>query len=193
MLRREMRHRLFSRVAILQWIRGKDTPQMADKKLKNLDDLFVDTLKDLYDAENQIVKALPKMIEQAKSNELKQGFKDHLEVTKHQIERIDQIFKQMGMPVKGKHCAGMDGLIKEGEEVLKEEMDPQVKDAALIAAAQKIEHYEISGYGTARTYAQALGHQEFARMLDTTANEEGQTDKKLTMLAETQINARAKK
>jgi ferritin-like metal-binding protein YciE len=166
---------------------------MADKKLKNLDDLFVDTLKDLYDAEHQIVKALPKMIEQAKSNELKQGFKDHLDVTKRQIERIDQIFTQLGMPAKGKHCAGMDGLIKEGDEVMKEEMDPQVKDAALIAAAQKIEHYEISGYGTARTFAQALGHQEFARMLDMTANEEGQTDKKLTMLAETQINARAMK
>jgi ferritin-like metal-binding protein YciE len=166
---------------------------MADKKLKNLDDLFVDTLQDLYDAENQIVKALPKMIDQAKSNDLKQGFKDHLEVTKHQIERIDKIFKELGMPAKGKHCAGMEGLIKEGDEVLKEQIDPEVKDAALIAAAQKIEHYEISGYGTARTFAQALGHQEFARMLDTTANEEGQTDKKLTMLAESQINARARK
>jgi len=166
---------------------------MADKKLKNLDDLFVDTLKDLYDAEHQIVKALPKMMEQAKSSELKQGFKDHLDVTKRQIERIENIFKELSIPAKGKHCAGMEGLIKEGEEVMKEEIDPEVKDAALIAAAQKIEHYEISGYGTARTFAQALGHQNFARMLDTTANEEGQTDKKLTMLAETQVNARARK
>jgi ferritin-like metal-binding protein YciE len=166
---------------------------MAEKKLKNLDDLFIDTLQDLYDAEKQIVKALPKMIDQAKANDLKQGFKDHLEVTKRQIDRIEQIFKELNFSARGKHCAGMEGLIKEGEETLKEQMDPDVKDAALIAAAQKIEHYEISGYGTARTFAQALGHQSFVRLLDTTANEEGQTDKKLTLLAESHINARAMK
>jgi ferritin-like metal-binding protein YciE len=166
---------------------------MTEKKLKNLEDLFVDVLKDLYDAEHQVMKALPKMMEEAKSKELKQGFKDHLEMTKKQIDRIEQIFKEMNLPLKGKHCAGMAGLIKEGDEVIKEPMDPAVKDAALIAAAQKVEHYEISGYGTARTFAQALGHQNFARLLDTSANEEGQTDKHLTMLAESHINAKAKK
>jgi ferritin-like metal-binding protein YciE len=166
---------------------------MAEKKIRNLEDLFVDTLKDLYDAEHQIVKALPKMIDQAKSTELKQGFKDHLEVTKHQIGRIEQIFKEMSLPARGKHCVGMEGLLKEGEEIMREPIDPEAKDAALIAAAQKVEHYEISGYGTARTFAQMLGRDNFARLLDTTANEEGKTDKKLTMLAESHINAKAKK
>lgn len=166
--------------------------QKTEEKMMNLEDLFQDVLKDLYDAEQQIVKAMPKMIEKAQSKELKQGFKDHLEVTHRQVQRIEQIFKELEMPAKGKHCKGMEGLIKEGEEVMKEPMEPQVLDAALIAAAQKIEHYEISGYGTARAYAQALGHQNIARMLDMTANEEGQTDKKLTALAEGHINAKAK-
>ena len=161
-------------------------------ELKNLEDLFVDTLKDLYDAEHQIVKALPKMIDQAQSNELKQGFKDHLEMTRRQIDRLDQIFKEMKMPAEGKRCKGMEGLIKEGDEVMQMSMDAAVKDAALIAAAQKIEHYEISGYGTARTYAQALGHQDMARLLDQTADEEGKTDKKLTALAEGHVNPKAK-
>lgn len=165
---------------------------MAEKKMKNLEDLFVHTLQDMYDAEQQIIKALPKMAEQAQSNELKQGFKDHLEVTRRQVQRIEQIFKELKMEAKGMHCKGMEGLIKEGDEIMKEEMEPQVKDAALIAAAQKIEHYEISGYGTARAYAQALGHQNIARMLDQSADEEGQTDKKLTTLAEGHINAHAK-
>lgn len=162
------------------------------EKMKNLNDLFVETLEDLYDAENQIVKALPKMIDQAHSTELKQGFKDHLQVTQQQIQRLDQIFKEMKMQSKGKHCKGMEGLIKEGDEIMKENMKPEVKDAALIAAAQKIEHYEISGYGTARTFAQQLGHQNIAQMLDQTAKEEGQTDKKLTSLAESHVNAQAK-
>jgi ferritin-like metal-binding protein YciE len=161
-------------------------------KMKSLDDLFVDSLQDLYDAEKQIVKALPKMIEKSSSNELKQGFKDHLEMTHRQIERIEQIFEKMNMPAKGKHCKGMEGLIKEGEEVLEEDMSPEVRDAAIIGAAQKIEHYEISGYGTARTYAHSLGHDNFAKLLDQSANEEGQTDKKLTQLAESKINPQAK-
>lgn len=164
----------------------------STKKVKNLDELFVDTLKDLYDAEHQIVKAMPKMIEEAQSKELKQGFKDHLEMTRRQITRLETIFKEMDMKAEGKHCVGMEGLIKEGQEVIKEPMEAPVKDAALIAAAQKIEHYEISGYGTARTYAQMLGHADHARMLDQSADEEGMTDKKLTALAEGFINARAK-
>ena len=166
---------------------------MADKKMKNLEDLFVDSLQDLYDAEHQIVKALPEMEKKAQSKELKQSFKDHLEMTQRQIERLDQIFNELKMPAKGKHCKGMEGLIKEGQEMMKEEMDPAVMDAALIAAAQKVEHYEISGYGTARSYAQALGHQNAARMLDQTADEEGRTDKMLTTMAEDHINKRANK
>jgi len=164
---------------------------MADK-VKNLDELFVDTLKDLYDAEQQIVKALPKMIDQANSSDLKQSFKEHLDVTHRQIDRLDQIFKELKTTSKGKRCVGMEGLIKEGDEVMKEAADPMVRDAALIGAAQKVEHYEIAGYGTARAYAQALGHQNFAKMLDQTADEEGQADKKLTMIAEGHINAKAK-
>lgn len=166
---------------------------MTQKKMKNLDDLFVDTLQDLYDAEQQIVKALPQMEQKAHSNELKQSFKQHLEVTQKQIERLDQIFNELKMPARGKHCKGMEGLLKEGQEIMKEEMDPAVMDAALIAAAQKVEHYEISGYGTARSYAQALGHQNAAKMLDQTANEEGKTDKMLTTMAEDHINKRAKR
>jgi ferritin-like metal-binding protein YciE len=164
---------------------------MADK-VQNLDELFVDALKDLYDAEQQIIKALPKMIDQAQASDLKQSFKDHLDVTHRQVERLDNIFKEMKLPVKGKHCMGMEGIIKEGNEMMHEVTDPMVKDAALIAAAQKVEHYEIAGYGTARAYAQALGHPNIAQMLDTTANEEGQADKKLTTIAEGHINAQAK-
>jgi ferritin-like metal-binding protein YciE len=160
--------------------------------MKNLNDLFVDVLKDLYDAETQITKALPKMIEQAKSPDLKAGFQDHLEMTKRQKDRLEQIFSEMKVSPEGKKCMGMQGLIKEGNEVMQEASDPDVKDAAMIAAAQKIEHYEISGYGTARTYANALGHQNFAQMLDMTLDEEAKTDKKLTKLAEGHINAKAK-
>jgi ferritin-like metal-binding protein YciE len=166
---------------------------MAEKKMKNLEDLFLHSLEDLYDAENQVMKALPKMAESAQADELKQSFKDHLEMTRGQIERLDQIFKELKKPAQGKHCKGMEGLIKEGDEMIKEEMEPGVKDAALIAAAQKVEHYEISGYGTARSYAQALGHQNIAKMLDQSANEEGETDKLLTQIAEAHINRRAKK
>jgi ferritin-like metal-binding protein YciE len=165
---------------------------MTQKKMKNLQDLFVDTIKDLYDAEKQITKAMPKMIKQAHSNDLKQGFQQHLEQTEKQIERLEQVFKDLEMPARGKHCAGMEGLIKEGQEIMEENIEPEVLDAALIAAAQKIEHYEISGYGTARAYAQALGHSNIARLLDQTANEEGQTDKKLTAMAESHINVKAR-
>lgn len=163
------------------------------EKVTNLEELFVDTLKDLYDAEHQILGALPKMIDAAQSQELKQGFKEHVEVTKKQVDRLEQIFKEMKMKPQGKKCMGMQGLIREGEEMMKEATDAMVKDAGLIASAQKIEHYEIAGYGTARAYAQALGHQNFAKMLDQTAEEEGITDKKLTSLAEGHINAQAKR
>lgn len=164
---------------------------MAEKKMKNLEDLFIHTLQDLYDAEKQITKALPLMAEKAKARELKQSFKDHLKMTERQIERLEQVFGEMNMKPKGTHCKGMEGLIKEGEDVMKEDMDPAVMDAALIAAAQKVEHYEIAGYGTARAFAQALGHQNIAKLLDLTADEEGKTDKLLSTIAEAHINRRA--
>jgi ferritin-like metal-binding protein YciE len=163
------------------------------EKLNKLEDLFVDSLKDLYDAEHQITQALPKMIDAAKSQELKKGFKDHLEMTRRQTERLEQVFKEMKMEPKAKKCVGMQGLIKEGEEVMKEAEDPDVRDAALIASAQKIEHYEISGYGTARAYAEALGHPSIAKVLDQILEEESNTDEKLTRLAESHINAKAKR
>lgn len=162
------------------------------EKVKNLDELFRDTLKDLYDAEQQIIKAMPKLIKEASSPDLKKGLQDHLDQTHKQVERLDQIFNELKMPTKGKHCKGMEGIIKEGDEVMMEMADASVKDAALIAAAQKVEHYEIAGYGTARTYAQALGHTKIAKLLDQTANEEGQADKKLTAIAEGHVNAQAK-
>jgi ferritin-like metal-binding protein YciE len=167
--------------------------QKTEHKLKKLEDLFEDVLKDIYDAENQIVKAMPKMIEAANSQDLKNGFKEHLEVTRRQSQRLEQIFSEMKKDPKGKKCVGMQGLIKEGDEIMKEAGDPNVLDAGLIAAAQKIEHYEISSYGTARAYAQALGHQNFAGLLNETLQEEGQTDKKLTAMAEGHINAQSKR
>ncbi len=161
------------------------------EKMTSLEDLFVDFLKDLYDAEKQIASTLPKMIEEAKSSDLKQAFKDHLETTRRQTDRLEQIFKEMKMEPQGKKCLGMQGLIKEGEQMMKEAADPDVKDALMIASAQKIEHYEIAGYGTVRTYADALGHKSFANLLDATLDEEGQTNKKLTKLAEGHINKKA--
>jgi ferritin-like metal-binding protein YciE len=165
------------------------------KKMKNLEDLLVHQLKDLYSAENQIVKALPKMAKAANSPELRRGFEDHLEQTKRQAERIEQIFEKHGLDgsPKGKKCVGMEGLIKEGEEVISEEAEPDVKDAGLIAAAQKVEHYEIASYGTARTYAETLGYKDAARLLQQTLDEESKTNEKLTMMAESHINQKAAK
>lgn len=165
--------------------------QKTEKKIRKLEDLFVETLQDLYDAEHQITKALPVMAEHARSKELKQGFKDHLQMTERQIQRLEQVFQEMDMKPKGKHCKGMEGLIKEGQEIMKEDIDPAVLDAALIGAAQKVEHYEIAGYGTARAYAQMLGHQNIAKLLDQSAKEEGNTDKLLTSIAESHVNRRA--
>jgi ferritin-like metal-binding protein YciE len=160
------------------------------KKMTNLEDLLVDQLKDLYSAEKQLVKALPKMAKAAHSKDLKKGFEEHLEQTKKQAERIEQIFESQGLngSPKGKKCIGMEGLIKEGEEVMKEDMEADVLDAGLIAAAQKVEHYEIASYGTARTYAQTLGYNQAARMLQQTLDEEARTNEKLTALAESHIN-----
>jgi ferritin-like metal-binding protein YciE len=159
--------------------------------LATIRDLYEEELKDLYDAESQILQALPKMSQAAHSPELKRAFEEHLEQTKGQVQRLDTIFQQMGSKPAGKKCKGMAGLLAEGEQMLKEKADPDVLDAGLIAGAQKVEHYEIAGYGTVRTYARLLGEQEAAKLLQQTLDEEGQTDKKLTSLAEREINRKA--
>ncbi len=159
-------------------------------EINSLRELYVEHLRDLYDAENQLIKALPKMAKEASSDELRQGIEEHLEQTRGQAERLEQIFEQLGERPKGKKCKGMQGLIEEGQETLDEDMEEDTKDAAIIAAAQRVEHYEISGYGTARTYANLLGENEAAELLEETLNEERETDQKLTQLAE-QINVEA--
>ena len=159
--------------------------------LNSLRDLLVTELKDLYNAENQLLKALPKMAKAASSPDLKAAFTEHLEVTRRQVERLETIFADLGTSPKGKKCKAMEGLVEEGKEVIDEDGDPAVKDAALIAAAQRVEHYEIAGYGCARTFAQLLGHANAAALLQETLTEEGDADKKLTALAETVINAEA--
>jgi ferritin-like metal-binding protein YciE len=160
-------------------------------KLESLHDLFVDELKDLYNAENQLVKALPKMAKAASSDELRSAFQEHLEQTKEHVNRLEKVFKELNCNPKGKKCRAMEGLIEEGSERLDGDADGAVKDAALIAAAQRVEHYEIAGYGCVRTYAEQLGHSEAANLLQQTLDEEGATDKKLTQLAEGIINQEA--
>jgi ferritin-like metal-binding protein YciE len=162
-------------------------------KLSTLQDLFVEQLQDLHDAENQILKALPKMAKAASAPELQQAFQDHLEQSRMHVERLDRIFNQLGAQSKGKSCKAMQGLIAEGEELIKEKADPAVRDAGLIAAAQRVEHYEMAAYGCARTYARQLGQQQTAQLLQQTLDEEGATDKKLTQLAETLINLEAER
>lgn len=156
-----------------------------------LEELLVDELKDLYSAENQMVKALPRMAKAAGSLELRRAFERHLEETRRHVERLDQIGDQLDVRLSGKRCKGMSGLIDEGKEMIEEELEQDALDAGLIGAAQKIEHYEIAGYGTARTHAEMLGYNKVARLLQQTLNEEGATDKKLTALAENIINVEA--
>lgn len=159
-------------------------------KLSNLSDLLVLELQDLYSAENQLVKALPKMAKAATNDELQSGFNEHLEQTKQHVERLERVMEILGASPKGKTCKAMQGLIAEGEEILEEDAEPAVRDAALIAAAQKVEHYEIAGYGSARTYAELLAQDEVAELLQETLEEEGETDKRLSEIAET-INEEA--
>jgi len=156
-----------------------------------LEELLVDELKDIYSAENQIVKALPKMAKAASSAELKRAFERHLEETRRQIERLDQIGQALEVKLTGKKCKGMEGLIEEGKEIMEEFDDEDAIDAGLIGAAQKVEHYEIAAYGTARTHAEVLGFTKAARLLQQTLDEEEATDKKLTQLAESLINVEA--
>jgi ferritin-like metal-binding protein YciE len=159
--------------------------------MENLQDLFIHELKDLYSAENQIVKALPKMVESASSDELRTAFQEHLEQTRGHVSRIETIFKSLPASPGGKKCAGMEGLLEEGKEVLKEKAPDWVMDAALIGAAQRVEHYEIAAYGTARAHAEKLGQYQAAQLLQQTLDEEGEADKKLTEIAANSVNALA--
>ena len=157
-------------------------------EMDTLKDLYVEGLKDLYSAENQILKALPQMIKKSSHPKLKKAFTTHERQTRQQAKRIERICKQLGEKPTGKKCVGMEGLIKEAKELISERPDPDVLDAGLIAAAQHVEHYEIAGYGTMRTYARLLGYEEQANLLQQTLDEEGETDKLLTVLAESSIN-----
>ena len=156
-----------------------------------LEELLVDELKDLYSAENQIIKALPKMWKSTSSPELKRAFDRHLEETRRQVDRLEQIAEALDVRLTGKKCKGMEGLIEEGKEIMAEDFDENAMDAGLIGAAQKVEHYEIAAYGTARAHAQMLGYTKAAKLLQQTLDEEGATDKKLTALAESIINVEA--
>ena len=155
-----------------------------------LGQLLHDELKDLYSAEKQIIQALPKMIKACESPDLKRAFERHLEETRRQVERLDEIGEELGMRLTGKKCKGMEGLLEEGKEMMAE-LDEENMDAGLIGAAQKVEHYEIAAYGTARTHAELLGFRRAAKLLQQTLDEEGATDKKLTALAESVANVEA--
>jgi len=160
--------------------------------LETLEDVFIDQLKDLHSAENQILKALPKMAKAASSPDLQRAFEDHLEQTREQVTRLDKVMELVGATGKAKKCKGMEGLIEEGKEVLdeKDEASPAALDAALIAAAQRVEHYEIAAYGTVCTYAKQLGAREALELLKETMNEEEETDKRLSQIAST-VNLQA--
>jgi len=162
-------------------------------KLDSLENLFVHELKDLLSAEKQLIKALPKMAKGAASEALKEAIEDHLEQTKTHVERLEAIFENLGKAARAEHCKAMEGLIQEGSELIEEEGEPMVKDAALIGAAQRVEHYEISAYGTARTIAELLGNREAVTLLQQTLDEEKETDEKLTELAMSEVNVRRRK
>ena len=162
-------------------------------ELETLKDLYVKELKDLYSAEKQIIQALPKMVKAATNRQLASAFKQHLEQTKRQAKRLEAILDRHDESTRGPKCAGMEGVLKEGDEMIKEDAQDEVRDAGLIAAAQRVEHYEMAGYGCARTYADLLGDKTGAKQLDTTLREEEATDKKLTKLAKSVINLRARK
>jgi ferritin-like metal-binding protein YciE len=159
--------------------------------MDSLHDLYVSELKDLYSAENQLLKALPKMAKKAAAPELRDAFTEHLEVTRKQVERLETIFAELGVSPKGKKCKAMEGLIEEGKEVIDEDGAAAVLDAALIACAQRVEHYEMAGYGCVRTFADLLGYADAAALLQQTLDEEGAADEMLTELAETVINIEA--
>jgi ferritin-like metal-binding protein YciE len=159
--------------------------------LNSLDDLFVAQIEDLYDAEQRLTQALPKMAQAASNRQLKSAFQDHLRETEQHVARLQQVFKSIGLTPERETCEAMKGLIAEGEEAIDASGDADVRDAALIAAAQRVEHYEIAGYGTVRTLAQHLGRGDAARLLQQTLDEEGACDKKLTKIAESSVNVGA--
>ena len=160
-------------------------------KLATLQDLYIEELKDLYSAETQILKALPKMAKAAESAELRTAFEEHEHQTREQVRRLEQIFDKLDTDSKGKVCKGMQGLLAESDEYLEEQPEPQVMDSGLISLAQRVEHYEMAGYGSVRTYARELGLAEQAKLLQQTLDEAAQADQKLTEIAEQGINARA--
>ena len=164
---------------------------LFSKPIKTLDDLFVHTLQDIYYAENQIAKNLPTMVEKATSTQLKQAFQTHLTETQTQIGRLERVFEMHGQPVKAVTCAAMDGILAEAKEIIGDVADPQVLDVALLASAQAIEHYEITRYGTLVALAKQLGRDDCAAVLHQNLDEEKATDKKLTALAEGQVNQKA--
>ncbi|HEX5271599.1 MAG TPA: ferritin-like domain-containing protein [Gemmataceae bacterium] len=160
-------------------------------KLNSLDDLLVEELQDLYDAESQLVKALPKMAKAASNDSLRRAFEEHLEQTKGHVNRLEKVFQSLGQKAKSKTCEAMKGLVEEASDFLGESAEAPVRDAGMIACAQKVEHYEIAGYGSVRTWAERLGHREAARLLQQTLDEEAATDKKLTQIAESMANPQA--
>jgi ferritin-like metal-binding protein YciE len=160
-------------------------------KFNNLQDLFVEQLRDMYDAGQRLVKALPKMAKAASSGELRAGFEQHLEQTKNHVSRLEQVFQQLGEKAKTETCEGMKGLIEEGDQMISAGGPDEVRDAALIAAAQKVEHYEIASYGTLCTWARQLGKHAAADLLHQTLDEEKATDEKLTQIAESKVNLQA--
>src|SRR3954447_2232961 len=159
--------------------------------MDSLKDLYIEELKDLYNAENQLLKALPRMAKKAASPDLRAALEEHLGQTEGQVNRLEKIFKRLGEKPTGKTCKAMKGLVEEGKEIIEEDGDDSVLDAALIGAAQRVEHYEIAGYGVVRTFASLLGEEDAMGLLQRTLNEEAETDKKLTKLAETVINVEA--
>ncbi|OKL41516.1 YciE/YciF ferroxidase family protein [Pontibacter flavimaris] len=162
-------------------------------KLNNLKDLLIHELKDIYNAEQQITKALPKMMKATSSDTLKKAFEEHLMVTEKQIERLEKVFELMGEKAKGEKCKAMEGIIREADSMMDERADAAVMDAALIASAQRVEHYEIAAYGTVCTYAKQLGMNDVLKLLHQTLEEEKMTDEKLTMIAEKSINIKAER
>jgi ferritin-like metal-binding protein YciE len=160
-------------------------------KLDTLEKLYVDELRDIYNAENQLLKALPKMAKGASSPDLKNAFETHLRQTESHVERLEQIFADLDESPKGKTCHAMKGLIEEGSEILKEDGEESVLDAGIIVAAQKVEHYEMAAYGSARTFARLLGQEKAAELLQTTLDEESETNESLNQLAESMVNPEA--
>jgi ferritin-like metal-binding protein YciE len=159
--------------------------------MKSVQDLLLNELRDIYDAEKQLVKALPKMARASSSDQLRQAFQEHLEQTKNQVERLEQAFERLDTRARGKRCEAMRGLVDEASEIMEEIKTPQVLDAALIAGAQKVEHYEIAAYGSVRALAEACGYQEVAQLLDETLEEEKEADQKLNQIALSEVNRAA--